>query len=74
MNDLSPTLTTIEGISSSPSFSGIKVQEIDLEDDLLPLTNLYSLPIFGPEMIEKFFLIFSISTNGLLSISFILIV
>ena len=32
---------------------GIILHEIDRELDFFPLINLYSLPIFGPEIIEK---------------------
>ena len=67
-------MTFKDGISSIPCSFAIKVQEIDLEEVLSPFTNLYSLPIFGPEIIEKESSIFDISTDGFSSTFEILIV
>ena len=67
-------MTFNDGISSVPCSFAIKVQEIDLEEDLSPFINLYSLPIFGPEIIEKESSILDISIDGFLSTSEILIV
>ena len=66
--------TSKEGIFKTPYESGIKVQEIDLEEDFSPFINLYSLPIFGPAIIEKKFSNDDISIIGFSSVSFILIV
>ena len=74
INVFFPAITLKDGITSLPWFLAIKVQDIDLEEVLSPLINLYSLPIFGPEIIEKKSSICEISTDGFSSISEIFIV